>query len=132
MKKRFSGPQIVAKLRQADVLIGQGKNVTEVCKEIEISQQAYYRDYVPTVVEGWRGLNFFYLSLPFVFPQVLCLFPSHQDTISASIAVYIRLSSGSVLRSPKMQQLPNAAPSCRHSSCLPVESASEHLNEVTR
>ena len=24
MKKRFSGPQIVAKLRQADVLIGQG------------------------------------------------------------------------------------------------------------
>jgi len=24
MKKRYSGPQIVAKLRQADVLIGQG------------------------------------------------------------------------------------------------------------
>ena len=43
MKKRFSGPQIVAKLRQADILIGQGKNVPEVCKEIEISQQTYYR-----------------------------------------------------------------------------------------
>ncbi len=43
MKKRFSGPQIVAKLRQADVLIGQGRNVPEVCKEIEISQQTYYR-----------------------------------------------------------------------------------------
>ena len=43
MKKRFSGPQIVAKLRQADVLIGQGKNVPEVCKDIEISQQTYYR-----------------------------------------------------------------------------------------
>jgi hypothetical protein len=28
MKKRFSGPQIVAKLRQADVLIGQGNIVT--------------------------------------------------------------------------------------------------------
>ena len=39
MRKRFSGPQIVAKLRQADVLIGQGKAVPEVCKEIEISQQ---------------------------------------------------------------------------------------------
>ena len=39
MKKRFSGPQIVAKLRQADVLIGQGKNVPEVCKEIEITSQ---------------------------------------------------------------------------------------------
>ncbi|MHC4559279.1 MAG: hypothetical protein ACYS80_18465 [Planctomycetota bacterium] len=24
MKKRFSGPQIVAKLRQADILIGKG------------------------------------------------------------------------------------------------------------
>ena len=43
MKKRYSGPQIVAKLRQADVLIGQGKKVPEVCKEIEISQQTYYR-----------------------------------------------------------------------------------------
>ncbi len=43
MKKRFSGPQIVSKLRQADVLIGQGKSVPEVCKEIEISQQTYYR-----------------------------------------------------------------------------------------
>ena len=43
MKKRFSGPQIVSKLRQADVLIGHGKNVPEVCKEIGISQQTYYR-----------------------------------------------------------------------------------------
>ena len=43
MKKRFSGPQIVAKLRQADVLIGQGKTVPELCKELEISQQTYYR-----------------------------------------------------------------------------------------
>jgi len=43
MKKRFSGPQIVAKLRQADVLIGQGKAIPEVCKELEISQQTYYR-----------------------------------------------------------------------------------------
>jgi transposase-like protein len=43
MQKRYSGPQIVAKLRQTDVLIGQGKAVPEVCKEIEISQQTYYR-----------------------------------------------------------------------------------------
>ena len=43
MKKKHTGPQIVAKLRQADVLIGRGKNVPEVCKEIEISQQTYYR-----------------------------------------------------------------------------------------
>jgi hypothetical protein len=31
MKKWFSGPQIVAKLRQADILIGQGKSNPEVC-----------------------------------------------------------------------------------------------------
>ncbi len=43
MKKRYIGPQIVAKLRQADVLIGQGKTVPEVCKYLEISQQTYYR-----------------------------------------------------------------------------------------
>ena len=43
MKKRFTGTQIVSKLRQADVLLGQDKNVPEVCKELEISQQTYYR-----------------------------------------------------------------------------------------
>ena len=43
IKKKHTGPQIVAKLRQADVLIGQGKSVPEVCREIEVSQQTYYR-----------------------------------------------------------------------------------------
>jgi transposase-like protein len=43
MKKAHTGTQIVAKLRQADVLIGQGKTVPEVCKEIEVSEQTYYR-----------------------------------------------------------------------------------------
>ena len=43
MKKRYTGTQIVAKLRQADVLIGKGQTVPEVCREIEVSQQTYYR-----------------------------------------------------------------------------------------
>ena len=43
MKKKHSGPQVIAKLRQADVLIGQGKSVPEVCREIEVSDQTYYR-----------------------------------------------------------------------------------------
>ncbi len=43
MKKKHNGTQIVAKLRQADVLIGQGKNIPEVCREIEVSEQTYYR-----------------------------------------------------------------------------------------
>jgi len=43
MQKKHSGPQIVAKPRQADILIGQGKMVPQVCKELEISQHTYYR-----------------------------------------------------------------------------------------
>ena len=43
MKKRCTGNQIVAKLRPADVLIGKGKSVPEVCREIDVSEQTYYR-----------------------------------------------------------------------------------------
>jgi transposase-like protein len=43
MKKKFSGTEIVGKLREADVLIGQGKDVPEVCREIGVSSQTYYR-----------------------------------------------------------------------------------------
>ena len=43
MKKCYSGLSIMSKLRQADVLIGQGKIVPEACKEIEISQETCYR-----------------------------------------------------------------------------------------
>ena len=63
MKKRYSGPQIVAKLREADVLIGQGKTVPEVCREIEISQQTYYRwrqkygGMSPEMVKELKGLQ---------------------------------------------------------------------------
>lgn len=43
MKKRYTETQIVAKLRQADVLIGKGQTVPDICREIEVSQQTYYR-----------------------------------------------------------------------------------------
>ena len=43
MQRRYSGLQIVAKLRQADVLIGQSRTVPDLCKELEIRQQTYYR-----------------------------------------------------------------------------------------
>ncbi len=43
MKKKHSGPQVVAKLRQVDVLIGQGKSIPDVCRQIEVSEQTYYR-----------------------------------------------------------------------------------------
>jgi transposase-like protein len=43
MKKKYSGTEIVGKLRQADVLIGQGKIIPDVCREIGVTQQTYYR-----------------------------------------------------------------------------------------
>ncbi len=41
--KRFTPEQIVSKLRQADIELGKGQTVPEVCRKIEISQQTYYR-----------------------------------------------------------------------------------------
>lgn len=43
MKKRHSPEQIVAKLRQADVELGKGLKVPEVCRQLAISEQTYYR-----------------------------------------------------------------------------------------
>jgi transposase-like protein len=43
MKKRHSAEQIVAMLRQADVELGKGLKVPEVCKQLGISEQTYYR-----------------------------------------------------------------------------------------
>lgn len=42
-RKRFTAEQIVNKLREADVLISQGRTVTQVCKQLEITDQTYYR-----------------------------------------------------------------------------------------
>ena len=43
MKKRYSAEQIVAMLRQADVELGKGLKVPEVCKQLGVSEQTYYR-----------------------------------------------------------------------------------------
>ena len=43
MKKRHTGEQIVAKLRQADIELGKGLKVPEVCKQLGVSEQTYYR-----------------------------------------------------------------------------------------
>jgi putative transposase len=43
MKKRHTAEQIVSKLRQADVALGKGLKVPDVCKELGISEQTYYR-----------------------------------------------------------------------------------------
>jgi putative transposase len=42
-KKRHSPTQIIAKLREAEVLLGQGQKVPEVVKAIGVSEVSYYR-----------------------------------------------------------------------------------------
>ena len=42
-KKRYNGEDIIHKLREADVLLSQGMNVSQICKRIGIADQTYYR-----------------------------------------------------------------------------------------
>ena len=42
-KKTFTPEQVVAKLRQIEVLLSQGKTVPLACKEAGIVDQTYYR-----------------------------------------------------------------------------------------
>ena len=42
-QKRHTEDQIVAKLRKADVELGKGKKVPEICKLLEVTEQTYYR-----------------------------------------------------------------------------------------
>ena len=41
--KRYSVERIVAKLREAERLQGQGMTVPQVCKRLGVSQQTFYR-----------------------------------------------------------------------------------------
>jgi len=42
-QKRHTVDQIIKKLRRADVELGKGKKVPEVCKLIQVTEQTYYR-----------------------------------------------------------------------------------------
>lgn len=42
-RKRFTAEQIITKLREAEVRQSQGASIREVCKQLEITDQTYYR-----------------------------------------------------------------------------------------
>ena len=42
-KRRYSTEQIITKLREADILLSQGKSAEEIARVLEISKQTYYR-----------------------------------------------------------------------------------------
>ena len=41
--KKYSAEQIVAKLREAEVLLAKGLALAEVCRQLEITDATYYR-----------------------------------------------------------------------------------------
>jgi putative transposase len=42
-KNRHTVDQIIVKLRRADVELGKGKKVPEICRLLEVTEQTYYR-----------------------------------------------------------------------------------------
>ncbi len=42
-KRRYTTEQIIRKLREADVMLSQGKLAEEIARVLEISKQTYYR-----------------------------------------------------------------------------------------
>ena len=43
VRKRFTAEQIIMKLREAEVGLAQGQTVGQVCKQIGVTEQTYYR-----------------------------------------------------------------------------------------
>jgi len=41
--KRFTAEQIIGKLREVEVLQSKGQMIPEICRQLEISEQTYYR-----------------------------------------------------------------------------------------
>ena len=42
-KNRHTVDQVIVKLRRADVELGKGKKVPEICRLLEVTEQTYYR-----------------------------------------------------------------------------------------
>ena len=42
-RKRFNAEQIIGKLREAEVLLSKGQPAAEVCRQLGVSENTYYR-----------------------------------------------------------------------------------------
>jgi putative transposase len=42
-RKRYTPEQIIGMLREAEVLLSQGRTTGEVCRQLGVSEQSYYR-----------------------------------------------------------------------------------------
>jgi len=64
-RKRYKPEEIVAKLRQVDVLVSQGQNMMDAIRQIGVSEVTYYR---------WRVLT---RTVPFVSGDCPVLVGAH-------------------------------------------------------
>ncbi len=42
-RKRYTAEQIIGHLRQAEVMVGQGKSIADVLRELDVTANTYYR-----------------------------------------------------------------------------------------
>ena len=42
-RKRYSAEQIITKLREAEILSSRGMNVSEICRQIGVTENTFYR-----------------------------------------------------------------------------------------
>ena len=42
-RKRFTPEQIITKLREAEILLSKGRKVAEVCRQLDVTENTYYR-----------------------------------------------------------------------------------------
>ena len=42
-KKRFTAEQIISKLREAEVLQSRGLSIVEICRQLGVKEQTYYK-----------------------------------------------------------------------------------------
>jgi len=54
-KKQHSPEQIIAKLREAEAGLNAGQELAAVCRQMEISEQTYYRWRPPAVALALAG-----------------------------------------------------------------------------
>ena len=42
-RKRFTSEQIISKLREAEIRLGQGETLPDVCRALAVSERTFYR-----------------------------------------------------------------------------------------
>jgi len=42
-RKRYTAEQIISKLREAEVLQSSGLSIVEICRQLEVKEQTYYK-----------------------------------------------------------------------------------------